>query len=59
MADQLEEMVQIGKRKHKEENKERKKGKWEMRNQKMKGKRIGRGKEKETRKGQNTLKDIE
>ena len=30
-----------------------------MRNQKMKGKRIRKGKEKETRQGQNTLKDIE
>ena len=31
MADQIEEMMQIGKRKKKEENKERKISKWEMR----------------------------
>ena len=58
MADQIEEMMQIRKRekkKEKEENKERNKtnGKWGKR---MKGKRIGRGKEKERRRGQNILK---
>ena len=55
MADQIEEMMQIEKRKQ-EENKERKKanGIW---GKKMKGKRIGTGKEKETQGGQNILKD--
>ena len=48
MADQIEEIMQNGKRKKKtEENKGRKKEKWEM--------RIGRGKEKERQRGQDIL----
>ena len=59
MADQIEEMMQIGKRKKREEIKERKKtnGKWGKR---MKGKRLEKRERKgKTDRGQNILKIIE
>ena len=49
MADQIEEMMQIGKKG---------KQKREIRKKKRKGKRRGRGKEKERRQGLNILKKI-
>ena len=57
MEDQIEEMMQIEKRKLKEnkERKEKANGKW---GKKMKGKRIGRGKEKERRWGQDIFKEL-
>ena len=57
MADLIEEMMQIGKRKKKRKIRKEKKAnvKW---GEKMKVKRIGRGKEKERRRGQNILKKL-
>ena len=51
MADQIEEMMQIGKK----GGKRKKKGKL---GKKRKGKRRGRGKEKERRQGLNILKKV-
>ena len=45
MADQIEEMMQIGKRK-KEENKERKRDKWEMKKKRWKEKEEEEGKKR-------------
>ena len=54
MADQIEEMVQIGKRRRKKGKLGKKNGKW---GKQMKGKIRGRGEEKEWRREQNILKN--
>ena len=56
MADQIEEMVQIGEKKKKEGNKERKKGQ-KGNEEKEEREWSGRGKEKEKRRGRNILKN--
>ena len=54
MADQIEEMMQIGKKEKKNKKRKRTKGKW---GKKREGKRKRRGKEKERRWGLNILKN--
>ena len=56
MVDKIEEMMQMGKREKERKIRKGKQanGKW---GKKMKGKRIGRGKEKERRRGQDILKN--